>query len=217
MARRLYDATWGRVFAAGYDRFLAATERAGLRERRRQLLAGAEGRTLELGAGTGLNLEHYPDAMQELVLSEPDSHMVARLRQRVARSGRPAEVVQAPGERVPFDDASFDTVAFTMVLCTAADPPAVLAEVARVLRPGGRLLFFEHVRSEEPRLARWQDRLEGPWSWFGHGCHCNRRTAELLYASPLEVERLERGTIRAAVPLVRPLLVGAARRSAAST
>ena len=95
----------------------------------------------------------------------------------------------APADRLPFDDDSFDTVVVTLVLCTVEDLDATLAEVARVLRPGGRLLFLEHVRAEEPRLARWQDRLERPWRFIGHGCHPNRDTVATIAASPLELER----------------------------
>ena len=210
MLRRLYDATWGRVFARGYDLFLAVGERKGLRAVRAELLAGAEGRCLEVGAGTGLNLEHWPrDA--ELVLSEPFEPMAAQLRKKVPRLRPDTEVVVAAGEALPFPDDFFDTVALTMVLCTAPDPPAVLREVERVLRPGGRFLFFEHVRSRDPDLARWQDRLHGPWWVFGHGCHCNRDTASALSASPLEVERGEWGEIPGAVPLVKPMYKGVAR------
>ena len=150
---RITDATTGRVFAFGYDWFLGMSERAGLSQRRRELLAAARGRTIEVGAGTGLNLVHYP-AVPELVLAEPNPNMVKRLRARVEHSLRVAEVVQAPGERLPFPDDSFDTAVMTLVLCTAPDPEIVLAEVARVLRPDGLLLFLEHVRSSDPRLAR---------------------------------------------------------------
>lgn len=211
MPGRLYDATWGRIFARGYDWFLAQTERAGLRELRRGLLAEATGRCLEIGAGTGLNLELWPESLDELVLTEPDPHMAARLRAKVRSSGRPVEVVEAPGERLPFEDARFDTAALTLVLCTAPDPPAVLREVDRVLKPGGRLLFLEHVRSEDPKLARWQDRLHTPWFYFGAGCNCNRESLRYVEASPLRIERSERGEIPKAVPLVRPMVTGSAR------
>jgi ubiquinone/menaquinone biosynthesis C-methylase UbiE len=208
--RRIYDATWGRVFARGYDFFQQRAEDAGMRERRGQFLAGARGRSLEIGAGTGLNLDRWP-AEVELVLSEPDPHMVAQLRRKVQGSNRGAEVVQAPGEKLPFADASFDTVGFTYVLCTIPDPAAALREIARVLKPGGRLLFLEHVRSPDPGLARWQDRLHGAWYVFGHGCHCNRDTLAALEASPLQVDHADRGEIRGTVPLVKPMLVGSAR------
>jgi ubiquinone/menaquinone biosynthesis C-methylase UbiE len=211
MLKQLYDATWGRMFAAGYDRFLAGTEDAGLRARRRDLLASAEGRTLELGAGTGLNLEHYPSAVTDLVLTEPDPHMEKRLRRRADVGDRSVEVVQAPAERLPFDDASFDTAVLTLVLCTVPNPAAALAEVSRVLRPGGRLLFLEHIRSTEPRVARWQDRLERPWRFIGDGCHCNRDTLATIEASPLSVEQVERDRLPKSPPIVRPLIVGSAR------
>ena len=211
MLRRLYDATWGRAFAFAYDFFLSRTERHGLRQMRGDLLGEAHGRTLEIGAGTGLNLDRYPAAVTELVLTEPFGPMAAQLRARAAGEGRQVEVVEAPGESLPLPDASFDTVALTLVLCTVDDPEAVLKEVARVLRPGGRLLFLEHVRSPEPGLARWQDRLEKPWWVFGHGCHCNRDTLATIERSPLEVERFDRGEVPKAPPLVRPLLRGSAR------
>ena len=207
---RIADATFGRVFAFGYDWFLGMSERAGLAERRRELLSAAHGRTIEVGAGTGLNLAHYPTG-PELVLAEPNGHMAARLRARVEHSLRIAQVVQAPGERLPFPDASFDTAVMTLVLCTAPDPEVVLADVARVLRPGGQLLFLEHVRSSEPRLARWQDRLHGPWKLFAGGCHCNRLTLETIEASAFEVESVERTEVPMAVPLVRPMVIGIAR------
>jgi ubiquinone/menaquinone biosynthesis C-methylase UbiE len=208
---RIYDATWGRIFAWGYDWFLSGTEEAGLTDARRDLLAQAGGRCLEIGAGTGLNLELWPAAVEELVLTEPDPHMAAKLRKKLGKSDRRAEVIEVPGERLPFDDDSFDTVVLTLVLCTAPDPPAVLREVQRVLRPGGRFLFLEHVRSEDPKLARWQDRLHGAWYLFGDGCHCNRDTVRTIEESPLELEGFERGEIPKSPPLVRPKVTGAAR------
>ena len=209
MLRRVYDATWGRVFARGYEFFLRQSEEAGLRRMRGELLSEARGRTLEVGAGTGFNFAHYPDAVTDLVLTEPFGPMADRLRAKVSRSGRSAEVIEAPGEALPFGDDSFDTVALTLVLCTVPDPEASLREIARVLKPGGRFLFLEHVRADEPGLAKWQDRLHGPWYAFGHGCHCNRDTLATIESSPLEVDRAEKGTIPKAVPLVRPMVSGA--------
>ena len=216
MLRRLYQATWGRVVAWAYDWFMSASEKAGLNEKRSELLREARGRCLEVGAGTGLNLELWPDSIESLMLSEPDPHMAAQLRKRAARSGRPAQVVEAPGERLPFEDSSFDTVAMTLVLCTAPDPGAVLREVGRVLRPGGRLLFLEHVRAEDPKLARWQDRLHGPWYAFGYGCNCNRATLSTIQTSSLELEWVERGQMPKAPPIVRPMIWGSARASETS-
>jgi ubiquinone/menaquinone biosynthesis C-methylase UbiE len=210
----IYDATWGRLFAAMYDRGLKGTEDAGLREIRRETLATAQGRTIDLGAGTGANLALYPKAVTELVLAEPDPHMAKRLRQRLTQSSRVAELVEAPAERLPFEDSSFDTAVFTLVLCTVPNPQAALAEAARILKPGGKLLFVEHVRAQDAGLARWQDRLEAPWRFVGDGCHCNRDTVATIEASPLTVEQVERGRLPKAPPLVRPLVRGSATLTA---
>ncbi len=207
---RIYDATWGRFFSSMYDRLTAKSEEAGMREMRRAVLAGAKGRVLELGAGTGANLELYPDAVTELVLLEPDPHMTRRLRAKLAGSSRAASVVEAPAEAMPFEDASFDCVVSTLVLCTVPDQAAAVAELRRVLRPDGRLLLIEHVRAEDPRLARWQDRLEGPWRFCGDGCHCNRDTLAALRAGGLGTEGVEHDTLPKAPPLVRPLIRGEA-------
>ena len=209
---RIYDATWGRVFSAMYDSCMKGTEEAGLREKRRELLARATGRTVEIGAGTGLNLDLYPEAVSDLVLVEPDPHMAKRLRPRVAESSREATVHEAGAERLPLEDDSVDTVVATLVFCTIPDPEAALAEAQRVLKPGGRLLFLEHVRSEDPGLARWQDRLEGPWRFLGEGCHCNRDTVAKVSAAGFELDSVERGELPKAPPLVRPLAVGSAVR-----
>jgi ubiquinone/menaquinone biosynthesis C-methylase UbiE len=210
MPGRIYEATWGRLFAAGYEFFLRASERAGLRETRRRLLSEARGSTVEIGAGTGLNLDLYPPAVTELLLTEPSPHMAARLRAKPLGS-RTVEIVEAAAERLPFEDDRFDTAVATLVLCTVPDPSAALREVMRVLRPGGRLLFLEHVRAPDARLARWQDRLERPWELFGAGCHCNRDTARAIEQSGLQAERVERGEVPRAMPLVRPMIVGSAR------
>lgn len=210
---RLYDATWGRGFSALYDKLFEASEEAGLREMRRQALAAAGGRTLDVGAGTGANLDLYPEAVTELVLAEPDPHMLKQLRRKVTGSSRAgAEVVAAPAESLPFEDASFDTVAFTLVLCTAPDQAAAAAEARRILKPGGKLLFLEHVRAADQGLARWQDRLERPWRFVGDGCHCNRDTVATLAATDgLAIEDLTHDELPKAPPIVRPLVRGSAR------
>jgi ubiquinone/menaquinone biosynthesis C-methylase UbiE len=206
-----------RIFAAIYDRLIAASEDGGLRELRANLLRDASGRTLELGAGTGHNLAHYGPAVSELVLAEPDPFMAVRLRRRLdAEPPAPAsvEVVDAPAEALPFADGSFDTVVATLVLCTVEDPERAVAEARRVLRADGALLFLEHVRSpDDPRLAKWQDRVERPWGWFAGGCHPNRRTEDSLSAGRFDVQRLDRETFPESrwTPWMRPVIVGAAR------
>lgn len=204
---------WARAGAAIYDPFLALGERRGMAARRRQLLAGVTGDVLEIGAGTGLNLEHYPAGLGRLVLTEPDPGMSARLQRRVEASGREATVVSAGAQELPFADGEFDTVVSTMVLCTVPDPRAALSEIRRVLRPGGRLLFVEHVRSDAERLARWQDRLAKPWAVFGQGCRCNQPTLSLMEDAGLVVEGLQRSEWRGMPSLVRPLTIGTAHSS----
>lgn len=191
-----------------YEPILWWAERAGNGDRRRELLARARGRVLEIGAGTGLNLSHYPDRLERLVVAEPEENMARRLERRLSSLGRSAEVVRAAADVLPFEDGAFDTVVSTLVLCTVEDPRASLAEISRVLRPGGSLLFLEHVLSEEPRLARWQERLHGPWKSFADGCNCNRRTLELIGAADLEVTVIERAVWRRMPPIVRPLVMG---------
>jgi len=208
---RIYDATWGRAFSALYDRSLRATEEAGLRSMRAGLLSEATGRTVELGAGTGANLELYPAGV-DLVLTEPDPHMAKRLRAKLEQAERGEEVLEAPAEQLPLADHSADTVVATLVLCTVPDPAAALAEAARVLRPGGQFLFIEHVRSDDPGIAHWQDRLKGPWRFLGDGCHCNRDTVATIEDSPLRLERADRGRLPKAPPIVRPLVRGSAVR-----
>ncbi len=198
-----------RFSAAIYDPFLWLGERLGMRARRQRLLSTAHGRVLEIGAGTGLNLSHYPDGLDELVLAEPVQPMADRLEARQSELGHPARVVVAPAEVLPFDDGSFDTVVSTMVLCTVTDPDRAMAEVHRVLRPGGRLLFCEHVRSDSPRAARWQGRLAEAWAGFADGCRCDRDTLSTISAQ-LEIESLERAHWRGMPRVVRPLVVGAA-------
>jgi SAM-dependent methyltransferase len=185
-------------------------ERAGLRAHRKQSLSRARGFTLEIGSGTGLNLPHYPDDVDELVLAEPDAPMRARLEKRLSRSRRRARLIDAPAERLPFPDRSVDTVVSTLVLCTVDFPDLALREIARVLRPGGQLLFVEHVRSESPTLARWQDRLATPWRHFARGCRCNRASAELMVACGFELDQTRKASWHGMPPIVRPLIVGRA-------
>jgi len=200
-----------RIFAALYDRLMKGTEDAGLADMRASVLSRASGRTLELGAGTGLNASHYPPAVTEVVLTEPDPHMARRLRDKLAEA-RPRfeyEIVETGAEQLPFDDDSFDTVVSTLVLCTVQDPARVAAEIGRVLRRGGSLLLLEHVRDPaDGGLGRWQDRLERPWGWFAAGCHPNRETAATLAAAGFDVSGLDAAELPKAPPLARPVIQG---------
>jgi ubiquinone/menaquinone biosynthesis C-methylase UbiE len=209
----VYMATWGRVFALVYDAAFVVAERRGLRELRRELVGQSKGLVVELGAGTGLNLDHYPADVSELHLTEPDPHMAARLRKRVESSSRDVSVEEAPAERLPFEDASVDTVVATLVLCTVREPHTVLAEIARVLRPGGSFLFAEHVRAASPRAAAWQDRFNTPWSWYACGCQCNRDTISAIRAASFEIHDVKHDRLRWISPTVRPLVLGSASPS----
>ena len=201
---------WESTFSAIYDPLLWVGERAGMAQRRSALLSQATGQVLELGAGTGLNLPHYSDNLEELVLTEPSPPMVGRLERRAKKAGTPSSVVVADAERLPFKADSFDTVVSTLVLCTVDDPQQAINEIARVLRPGGKLLFLEHVRSDSRRLARWQDRLHRPWHAFAAGCNANRPTVDMLRESSLRVEDVEHDRWKWMPALVRPLAIGIA-------
>jgi ubiquinone/menaquinone biosynthesis C-methylase UbiE len=166
---------------------------------------------VEVGAGTGLNLDHYGSGVERLVLVEPDRHMRARLAHRLAESpwhGR-AELVDATAERLPLDDDAADAVVTTLVLCSVPDQAAALAEIRRVLRPGGTLALLEHVLADhKPRRAAWQHRLTPLWRRVADGCHLDRRTTEALSAAGFDVSALQRESMRKAAPVVRTTVRG---------
>ena len=200
----------GRLFASVYDWLTAGAEEAGLRARRERLLASAKGRVLEIGAGTGANLPFYA-ADVELTVAEPEAPMARKLAKRL-RDRRPnTEIVHAPAEHLPFADAQFDAVVSTLVLCTVVDQPTALRELRRVLKPGGRLLFIEHVRSDDPKLARWQDRVNGFSRFAACGCNCNRATLDAIRAAGFAIASLEQGEFPKAPKFVRPLIAGIAQ------
>jgi ubiquinone/menaquinone biosynthesis C-methylase UbiE len=195
------------ILAPVYDRMSRKSEEAGLGTMRESLLSDADGRVIEIGGGTGSNLRHYgePDS---LVVTEPEPAMLRRLQDRVREQAPRAEVVQAPAEDLPFEDGSFDTVVSTLVLC-GVDQERALGEVRRVLRPGGRLLFLEHVRSDDPGLARFQDRMNR-LNRFLVGCECNRQTLAAIEAAGFMISRVEHSTMPEVPKFVSPLVVGAA-------
>ena len=199
------------VFARVYGRVGHLMD-AEIGDHRRRLLAGLTGRVLEVGAGTGLNFPHYPATVTEVLAIEPEPYL-RRLALAAARQAPvPIRVVDGTAEALPAPDRTVDTVVASLVLCTVADLDQALAEVRRVLRPGGRLRFYEHVRAEDPRLARWQDRLERPWGWLVGGCHSNRDTVAAITAAGLRLVQLDRFDLRAMPPLARPHVLGVAER-----
>jgi len=198
-----------RVFAALYDPLGARWEKTHGAEVRRKLLTDVRGRVLEIGVGTGQNFPHYPD-VDELVGVEPSEPMLRRARRRAVDRGREVTLVEGPAEQLPFEDDSFDTVISMTVLCSVDDPGRSLQEIRRVLRPGGRFRFAEHVRSADPKRARWQDRLERPWRVLAGGCHPNRRTLQAIESAGFVVTELEQGELPGLPRLVGPYVLGTA-------
>jgi ubiquinone/menaquinone biosynthesis C-methylase UbiE len=201
---------WGHIFAAMYDRMTRSTERAGLGAHREALIGTATGDVLEIGGGTGANLPFYGAGVRTLTITEPDKPMIRRLERRIGELAPQAKLLRAPAEDLPFQDESFDVAVSTLVLCTVDDQPRALRELRRVLRPGGRLLFIEHVRAEDPKLARLQDRMHPLNVRFAHGCHCNRATLESIRAAGFDVAQLDHDTLNHVPPFIRPLVVGVA-------
>jgi ubiquinone/menaquinone biosynthesis C-methylase UbiE len=201
--------------AAMYDRMQAKPEAAGLRAWRHDLLAPLSGSVLEIGAGTGLNLEHYAGTVARLVLVEPDRHMRARLEAKVAALGVsfPVEVVDAGADGLPFEDGTFDAVVSTLVLCSVPDEVTALAEVRRVLRPGGRFVYLEHVAAvENPKRHGWQRRIEPFWKHLAGNCHLTRATDQAIPAAGFELVEERRESMRKMPPWVRVSVRGYANR-----
>jgi SAM-dependent methyltransferase len=199
------------VFAWVYARVAPRQDARGTAEHRRRLLAAATGRVVEPGAGTGLNLPHYPSAVTSVLALEPDPHMFRRLVGAMPNASVPVAVRRMPAAPLELSDGSADTVVCSLVLCSVPDQAAALAEARRVLAPGGRLLFFEHVRAADPRLARWQDRLERPWGWGAGGCHPNRDTVGAIEDAGFTIEALDRWDERGG-GLAKPHVLGRATR-----
>lgn len=202
------------MMSAIYDRFMQGTEEACLRQWRADLLEGLNGDVLEIGAGTGVSLSAYPAAVSHLILSEPDRHMRRKLDAAVrANRHASAEILDASLPTLPLGDDSCDAVVSILVLCSVSDLDRSLAEVHRVLRPGGRLAFLEHVAAEtRPDRYKWQRRLEPFWKLIAGGCHLTRRTEDAIRRAGFEVESIQRESIRKAHPLVRPSIRGIARK-----
>jgi ubiquinone/menaquinone biosynthesis C-methylase UbiE len=198
-----------RFFAATYDRQIKKSEKAGLTSMREGLLAEASGRVLEVGGGTGANLSHYGPGVTALTVTEPDVNMLKRLERRAREVAPAATVLRAPAEDLPFEDDSFDVVVSTLVLCGVDDQPRAVRELGRVLRPGGRLLFLEHVRSADPAVAKKQDRM----NWLNRlvvCCDCNRPTLDTIAHAGFDVTALEHTALPKAPAFVRPTIVGSA-------
>ena len=201
------------IFARFFDRFVGRDKDRGEAELRRELVAGLAGRVAEVGAGNGINFEHYPSAVDELIAIEPEP----RLRRAAAEAapGAPVrtEVVDGMAAELPLDDGSLDAVVVAGVLCSVSDQDAALAEFRRVLRPGGELRFYEHVRSRRAAFARFQDRVDLVWPLLMGGCHPNRDTGAAIAAAGFRLERCRGFGFPAHARLypVLPRILGVAR------
>ncbi len=185
-----------------------------MRSIREEIVGGARGRVLEVGAGTGASFPYYNDHAKEIIATDPDPYMLERARRRLKEAGRPIELQKAWAEELPFDDASFDTVVSTAVMCTVNDPRRALSEVRRVLKPSGELRLYEHVRYDNPFGAFCQYLATPLWLWFGAGCHPNRDIARLVREAGFEFQRLELSKPEPPIPpmvITRPRIAGVAR------
>jgi ubiquinone/menaquinone biosynthesis C-methylase UbiE len=180
------------LFARFYAWVSPRMEKVGYGERRGQLLAGLTGRVLEVGAGNGLNFAHYPPEVTGVLAVEPEPHLRALAETRASETAIPIEVVDGTADQLPEADASFDAVVASLVLCSVPDVPAALTEIRRVVKPGGELRFFEHVRADTPGLARVQRVLDATvWPTFGGGCHAHRDTRTAIEAAGFTITGLE--------------------------
>lgn len=165
-----------------------------VRTLRQQVLPAAEGRVIEVGLGSGLNLPFYdPSKVSEVIGVDPAAAILRRAEGRIAAASVPVSVETLSGEDLPFDDAVADSLVCTFTLCSIPDAAAALAEMRRVLKPDGRLIFAEHGASPDPGVRKWQDRLNGPWGRIAGGCNLNRPILELIETAGFHTETLERG------------------------
>jgi ubiquinone/menaquinone biosynthesis C-methylase UbiE len=160
---------------------------------REQLVAGARGRVLEIGIGSGLNLPFYPRELDLLLGLDPSRELLAMARQQSSWVHFPVELSQGRAEDIPLEDRAVDHVVVSWTLCSVADPLRALGEIRRVLRPGGSLLFVEHGRAADAGVARWQDRVTPLWRPLAGGCHLNRPIGRLIEAAGLRLAELETG------------------------
>ena len=185
--------------------FAAVWERTGNRYQsiREEVVSEAKGRVLEVGAGTGFNLRHYSRQATSVTATEPNPFMLERAKRRAWKAGHSIEFRQARAEDLPFDDASFDTVVGTWVLCSVQEPSEALAEIVRVLKPGGNFRFVEHVRREPGFSGFWQSAIAPMWRWVGAGCDPDRDTERSIRDAGFTVKELHRFN---ATPPIPPLV-----------
>lgn len=203
-----------RWFAAFYERICKLEEASpAVRRVREDIVGGASGRVLEIGAGTGASFPYYAEAVTSVDAVEPDPFMLRRARAAAEIAGSAIELHQSPAEELPFDDATFDAAICSLVLCSVSSPKRALSEIKRVLKPGGELRVYEHVRYDYPFGAFWQDLIAPAWRWIGAGCNPNRDTAASIREAGFEFQRLRVKYTAPPLPpmfFVRPHIIGVA-------
>lgn len=202
------------IFARMYRRMAAEAEGKGASEHRDELLQGVSGRVIEVGAGTGLNFQHYPDSVSEVVAVEPEPLLRRVATEEAARVAVPVRVVDGVADGLPAGDGTFDAGVASLVLCSVDDQANALAELHRVIRPGGELRFYEHVRADSPGFARFQRVIDVVWPRFGGGCHTSRDTLAAMEQAGFVVERARRFQFAPFLftKPVAPHIIGMARR-----
>jgi SAM-dependent methyltransferase len=202
------------LFARFYQWFSKQAETIGVAEHREELLGGLEGRVVEVGAGNGMNFAHYPDAVTEVVALEPEAYLRWRATEAAERVGVAVRVTSGVAERLPLADCSVDAGVASLVMCSVRDPDAALAELHRVIRPGGELRFYEHVEAETPGLSRAQGLADPLWSRLAGGCHLTRDTESTIARAGFVLERCRRFRFLPSrlAALSSPIILGMARR-----
>lgn len=180
------------IFARIYARISGAAEAKGAAEHREEMLAGLEGRVVEVGAGNGLNFTHYPTSVTEVVAVEPEPHLRKLADLAATKASVPIAVVDGTADALPLDDASCDGAVCSLVLCSVADQSVALAEARRVLRPGGELRFYEHVVAGSPGFARFQRAVDVVHPFVAGGCHVTRDTERAITVAGFEITALRR-------------------------
>lgn len=202
------------IAALFYDRFMSKAEDACLREWRYGLLKQVSGEVLEVGAGTGANIKFYSDKVTKLVVTEPDKHMRKFLKEQVIyHQLENVGVIGGTAEQIEAADESFDYVVSTLVCCSVEDLKTCLSEIRRVLKPGGSMVFLEHVAAaDNTSRRRWQNRINPIWKTFMGNCHLNRETEQAIVNEGFEIIQIERESMRNAPPIVRPTIRGIAKK-----
>lgn len=180
------------LFARMYAGMAQRMEALGTAEHRDELLAGLAGTIIEVGAGSGLNFAHYPTTVTTVIAVEPEPHLRSLATRAAAAASVPVTVVDGLADELPAADGSCDAAVTSLVMCSVPHPAEALSEIQRVLRPGGELRFYEHVRSNQPRMSRWQDRVNPLWQRIGGGCNANRDTLGSIVAAGFNVTEVRR-------------------------